>query len=108
MVATAPMVFDMHHHACDSGSRTPGSSSFQELMNAGTSRGDDSNVAASSMSPSVSPPPDLNSELDSVHEHGSSTYPTPPPREILDAAGELLRALAAPVRIAIVLQLRES
>ncbi|TVS77242.1 ArsR/SmtB family transcription factor [Mycobacterium helveticum] len=35
-------------------------------------------------------------------------YPLPPPREILDAAGELLRALAAPVRIAIVLQLRES
>ena len=35
-------------------------------------------------------------------------YPVPPPREILDAAGELLRALAAPVRIAIVLQLRES
>lgn len=36
------------------------------------------------------------------------TFPAPPPREILDAAGELLRALAAPVRIAIVLQLRES
>lgn len=35
-------------------------------------------------------------------------YPLPPPRGILDAAGELLRALAAPVRIAIVLQLRES
>ncbi|WP_409347623.1 ArsR/SmtB family transcription factor [Mycobacterium montefiorense] len=35
-------------------------------------------------------------------------YPVPPSREILDAAGELLRALAAPVRIAIVLQLRES
>nr|WP_025735560.1 metalloregulator ArsR/SmtB family transcription factor [Mycobacterium genavense] len=35
-------------------------------------------------------------------------YPEPPSREILDAAGELLRALAAPVRIAIVLQLRES
>ncbi|BAX93487.1 ArsR/SmtB family transcription factor [Mycobacterium shigaense] len=35
-------------------------------------------------------------------------YPEPPQREILDAAGELLRALAAPVRIAIVLQLRES
>jgi ArsR family transcriptional regulator, zinc-responsive transcriptional repressor len=35
-------------------------------------------------------------------------YPVPPRREILDAAGELLRALAAPVRIAIVLQLRES
>lgn len=52
-----------------------------------------------------------------AHEHdpagpgGHATfagYPVPPPREILDAAGELLRALAAPVRIAIVLQLRES
>ena len=48
------------------------------------------------------------------HEHGSEcfaaqpAYPAPPSREILDAAGELLRALAAPVRIAIVLQLRES
>jgi DNA-binding transcriptional ArsR family regulator len=46
-------------------------------------------------------------------EHDETTprpaeYPVPPPREILDAAGELLRALAAPVRIAIVLQLRES
>src|ERR1700712_697130 len=35
---------------------------------------------------------------DDTHEHAA----------ILDAAGELLRALAAPVRIAIVLQLRES
>jgi ArsR family transcriptional regulator, zinc-responsive transcriptional repressor len=50
-----------------------------------------------------------------AHEHGGAgahaefaEYPVPPPREILDAAGELLRALAAPVRIAIVLQLRES
>ncbi|SPM35973.1 DNA-binding transcriptional regulator, ArsR family [Mycobacterium rhizamassiliense] len=52
-----------------------------------------------------------------AHEHGGSgtgghsrfvEYPVPPQREILDAAGELLRALAAPVRIAIVLQLRES
>jgi DNA-binding transcriptional ArsR family regulator len=49
------------------------------------------------------------------HQHGGpgthpgpGGYPVPPPREILDAAGELLRALAAPVRIAIVLQLRES
>jgi DNA-binding transcriptional ArsR family regulator len=41
-------------------------------------------------------------------EHSFAEYPTPPTREILDAAGELLRALAAPVRIAIVLQLRES
>ncbi|BBX72941.1 winged helix-turn-helix transcriptional regulator [Mycobacterium shinjukuense] len=37
-----------------------------------------------------------------------ATTPTAPPRGILEAAGELLRALAAPVRIAIVLQLRES
>jgi DNA-binding transcriptional ArsR family regulator len=45
------------------------------------------------------------------HEYGATgprEYPVPPAREILDAAGELLRALAAPVRIAIVLQLRES
>ncbi len=33
---------------------------------------------------------------------------THPDAELLDAAGELLRALAAPVRIAIVLQLHES
>ncbi len=38
----------------------------------------------------------------------SAGFAANPPREILDAAGELLRALAAPVRIAIVLQLRES
>jgi ArsR family transcriptional regulator, zinc-responsive transcriptional repressor len=52
-----------------------------------------------------------------AHEHGETDSgghrartdcPPPPPREILDATGELLRALAAPVRIAIVLQLRES
>ncbi|GAB3218043.1 metalloregulator ArsR/SmtB family transcription factor [Mycolicibacterium hippocampi] len=30
-----------------------------------------------------------------------------PPREVLDTAGDLLRALASPLRIAIVLQLRE-
>lgn len=42
-------------------------------------------------------------------EHAAfAGYLVGPPREILDAAGELLRALAAPVRIAIVLQLRES
>jgi DNA-binding transcriptional ArsR family regulator len=54
---------------------------------------------------------DLSASLVGGHEHGAtrlSEFPTPPPREILDAAGELLRALAAPVRIAIVLQLRES
>lgn len=42
------------------------------------------------------------------HQHGGSAPIPPPPREVLAAAGELLRALAAPVRIAIVLQLRES
>ena len=58
---------------------------------------------------------DMGSDLGlDAHEHGvagpgkHSAYPVPPPREILDAAGELLRALAAPVRIAIVLQLHES
>ena len=68
-------------------------------------------------SPSVPTPTggDLGSDLSVVaHDHGAAghpgltDYPDPPPRDILDAAGELLRALAAPVRIAIVLQLRES
>ncbi|SPM31753.1 DNA-binding transcriptional regulator, ArsR family [Mycobacterium terramassiliense] len=61
---------------------------------------------------------EMGSELTvPAHVHGGAgpgqheqfpEYPVPPPREILDATGELLRALAAPVRIAIVLQLRES
>ncbi|KLO30308.1 ArsR/SmtB family transcription factor [Mycobacterium haemophilum] len=64
--------------------------------------------------PSATVTADLSSGLVGGHEHGAdgisrlAEYPAPPPREILDAAGELLRALAAPVRIAIVLQLRES
>jgi DNA-binding transcriptional ArsR family regulator len=45
---------------------------------------------------------------DSGHQHRDVAFPPVPPRETLDAAGDLLRALAAPVRIAIVLQLRES
>ena len=44
---------------------------------------------------------------DGTHRHGAAP-PALPPREVLDTAGDLLRALAAPVRIAIVLQLRES
>jgi ArsR family transcriptional regulator, zinc-responsive transcriptional repressor len=40
------------------------------------------------------------------HRHGKLA--SSPPREILDSAGDILRALAAPVRIAIVLQLQES
>ena len=63
---------------------------------------------------SPSTPTAADDDLIGHHEHGAGrfadhpAYPAPPPREILDAAGELLRALAAPVRIAIVLQLRES
>jgi DNA-binding transcriptional ArsR family regulator len=45
---------------------------------------------------------------DPGHQHRDVVFPPVPPRETLDAAGDLLRALAAPVRIAIVLQLRES
>jgi DNA-binding transcriptional ArsR family regulator len=42
------------------------------------------------------------------HAHGEEPPQEVPPRSVLDTAGDLLRALAAPVRIAIVLQLRES
>ncbi|SFB28320.1 transcriptional regulator, ArsR family [Amycolatopsis marina] len=44
-----------------------------------------------------------------VHPPDRPTSPPtpPPPAEVLTDAGELLRALAAPVRIAIVLQLRD-
>jgi ArsR family transcriptional regulator, zinc-responsive transcriptional repressor len=41
------------------------------------------------------------------HLQGGTPPPELPPRAVLDTAGDLLRALAAPVRIAIVLQLRE-
>jgi DNA-binding transcriptional ArsR family regulator len=50
---------------------------------------------------------DVGADLGDHQHDGPTPFPSPPPREILDAAGELLRALAAPVRIAIVLQLRE-
>ena len=42
------------------------------------------------------------------HRHHSPPAHELPPREVLDTAGDLLRALAAPVRIAIVLQLHEA
>ncbi|MGQ9407885.1 ArsR/SmtB family transcription factor [Mycolicibacterium gilvum] len=41
-----------------------------------------------------------------AHSHGQSPAVELPERAVLDTAGDLLRALAAPVRIAIVLQLR--
>ncbi|MGA8329059.1 MAG: metalloregulator ArsR/SmtB family transcription factor [Mycobacterium sp.] len=48
-------------------------------------------------------------ELVGEHQHSAAAeLPAPPARDILEAAGELLRALAAPVRIAIVLQLQAS
>ncbi|GAB3490400.1 ArsR/SmtB family transcription factor [Amycolatopsis cihanbeyliensis] len=63
--------------------------------------------------PTVSPdaaPPGLPADTEQ-HEHSPAHTPAPPtppqPPATLAAAGELLRALAAPVRIAIVLQLRD-
>jgi ArsR family transcriptional regulator len=53
----------------------------------------------------------LADRSDGGHEHHTHDALPPidlPPRAVLDSAGELLRALAAPIRIAIVLQLRES
>jgi ArsR family transcriptional regulator, zinc-responsive transcriptional repressor len=50
-------------------------------------------------------------DVDGAHHPHSHDAPPPTPlpaRDVLDSAGELLRALAAPIRIAIVLQLRES
>ena len=47
-------------------------------------------------------------QVDDRHQHSDAPLPDLPSREILDTAGDLLRALAAPVRIAIVLELRES
>ena len=43
-----------------------------------------------------------------VPDRAPALETAPPPKQTLVAAGDLLRALAAPVRIAIVLQLRES
>jgi DNA-binding transcriptional ArsR family regulator len=42
------------------------------------------------------------------HAHHGPPAQELPPRQVLDTAGDLLRALAAPVRIAIVVQVRES
>ncbi|MBU9765713.1 winged helix-turn-helix transcriptional regulator [Mycobacterium sp. TNTM28] len=45
---------------------------------------------------------------DDARENSAAPAPEMPSREVLDTAGELLRALAAPLRIAIVLQLQQS
>jgi DNA-binding transcriptional ArsR family regulator len=47
-------------------------------------------------------------EQDQQHQHPGAPAQDLPPRDVLETSGDLLRALAAPVRIAIVLQLRES
>src|SRR4051812_30800333 len=48
----------------------------------------------------------LAADPDDRHQHSDAPLPDLPSRDVLDTAGDLLRALAAPVRIAIVLQLR--
>src|SRR3954471_16324713 len=50
----------------------------------------------------------LAPDTDDRHQHSDAPLPDLPRREVLDSAGDLLRALAAPVRIAIVLQLHEA
>jgi DNA-binding transcriptional ArsR family regulator len=57
--------------------------------------------------PGIAIPADL-SNAGELHQHGRAPWPDTPARHVLDTAGDLLRALAAPVRIAIVLQLCES
>jgi DNA-binding transcriptional ArsR family regulator len=57
---------------------------------------------------SVGALPDERSATDELHDHSGTPFPRLPSRDVLDTSGDLLRALAAPVRIAIVLQLRES
>jgi ArsR family transcriptional regulator len=46
--------------------------------------------------------------VEAGHDHSGTPFPELPSRDVLDTSGDLLRALAAPVRIAIVLALRES
>lgn len=59
------------------------------------------------MAPGPEFPADTGSAVD-IHDPGSDAPPVPlPPREVVSAAGELLRALSAPLRIGIVLQLRD-
>jgi ArsR family transcriptional regulator, zinc-responsive transcriptional repressor len=60
------------------------------------------------MSPAAVDPAGPAAPDELAADHPLVDTPAPPPSETLAAAGELLRALAAPVRIAVVLQLRSS
>ena len=64
-------------------------------------------TASDSTADTASKPASDRTPGERSHHHGAAP-PALPPREVLDTAGDILRALAAPVRIAIVLQLRES
>lgn len=50
----------------------------------------------------------ISADLAEAHRHDAVPPPDVPARAVLDTAGDLLRALAAPMRIAIVLQLCRS
>lgn len=50
----------------------------------------------------------ISADLYEAHQHDATPRPDMPARAILDTSGDLLRALAAPLRIAIVLQLCHS
>jgi DNA-binding transcriptional ArsR family regulator len=67
-----------------------------------------SNMAGSEVAVSEVPVTSLDDGIHGEHTDGGAAAVEVAPRAVLDNAGDLLRALAAPVRIAIVLQLRES
>jgi len=50
----------------------------------------------------------ISTDLAEAHRHDATPRPDVPARAVLDTSGDLLRALAAPLRIAIVLQLCHS
>lgn len=59
------------------------------------------------MASAPDPTTDAGSDADLHHPAGHASPVPLPPGHVVSAAGELLRALSAPLRIAIVLQLRE-
>jgi len=65
-------------------------------------------MGLSTLHPMTSEAPVTIEAHTALHISDRAPVGRPPPKQVLDAAGDLLRALAAPVRIAIVLQLRDS